>query len=320
MSQIHVLHENPDWSAPLFAALDELGLPYEDWFLHERTLDLGEAPPEGVFYNRMSASSHTRDHRYSAELAGAVLSWLESHGRRVLNPGRALALEISKVSQYAALRAHDIPTPRTVAAVGRRAILEAARKLDGSFITKHNRGGKGLGVHLFRSLDALERYLDGESFEAPVDGILLLQEYIESPDATITRCEFIGGEFLYAVRVDTSDGFELCPADDCRPGDAFCPATESPKPRFEILPGFRHPILARFREFLAANDVHVAAVEFIADREGNVYAYDVNTNTNYNPRAEAAAGVSGMRALAAFLGEELRAASVSPSLSCAAAR
>ena len=31
--------------------------------------------------------------------------------------------------------------------------------------------------------------------------------------------EFVGGEFLYAVRVDTSQGFELCPADACRIDD-----------------------------------------------------------------------------------------------------
>ena len=40
----------------------------------------------------------------------------------------------------------------------------------------------------------------------------------------ITRAEFIGGQFIYAVEVDTSDGFELCPADACAVGEAFCPA------------------------------------------------------------------------------------------------
>ena len=33
--------------------------------------------------------------------------------------------------------------------------------------------------------------------------------------------------------------------------------------------------------------------------------YDVNTNTNYNPAAEAKAGVSGMQAIARFLGRQL---------------
>src|ERR1043165_3938456 len=103
MSRIYVIHENDAWVEPLRSAVDEVGLLFAEWFLSEGTLDLSESPPEGVFYNRMSASSHTRDHRYAAELTGGVLAWLESHGRRVVNDSRALRLEISKIAQYAAL-------------------------------------------------------------------------------------------------------------------------------------------------------------------------------------------------------------------------
>ena len=103
MSRIHVLHENPAWLPPLAEAFDRAGLPWTEWFLHEGTFDLAAPPPEGVFYNRMSASSHTRDHRFSAELTAAVLAWLTRWGRRVVNGPGALDLEISKVRQYAAL-------------------------------------------------------------------------------------------------------------------------------------------------------------------------------------------------------------------------
>ena len=96
MSKIYVIHENDAWVEPLRAAFAEQGLPYEEWFLAEGVLDLESAPPEGVFYNRMSASSHTRDHRYAGELTGGVLRWLEHHGRRVVNDSRALQLEINK--------------------------------------------------------------------------------------------------------------------------------------------------------------------------------------------------------------------------------
>jgi hypothetical protein len=58
---------------------------------------------------------------------------------------------------------------------------------------------------------------------------------------------------------------------------------------------------------LADNGIGIAGIEFIVDRAGELYTYDVNTNTNYNGDAERAAGVSGMRAIAAYLGEELRA-------------
>jgi hypothetical protein len=200
--------------------------------------------------------------------------------------------------------------PRTIAAVGRDAIVEAAKAMGAPFITKHNRAGKGLGVRRFDDVEALVRYVDGDAFEDSVDGITLIQQYIAAPEPFITRVEFVGGRFLYAVRVDTSLGFELCPADACAIDDAFCPVGESaptPAPRFRVLDGFSHPILAKYGRFLAANGIEVAGIYFIDNRAGAIYTYDVNTNTNYNGDAERAAGVSGMRAIAAFLGAELRA-------------
>lgn len=314
--RIHVIHENDAWVEPLRAAFEELALPYDEWFLSEGLLDLSEAPPQGIYYNRMSASSHTRGHRYAAELTGGVLAWLESHGRRVVNDSRALRLEISKVAQYEALRAYGIRTPRTIAAVGERALLEAARRMEGAFITKHNRAGKGLGVKLFQSADALAEHLRSPAFEDSIDGITLIQEYIRAPEPYITRVEFVGGELLYAVRVDTSLGFELCPADVCQVGDAFCPIGEKPDPvsvacvppapRFRVVKDFRHPVVEAYRRFIAANGIGIAGIEFIEDESGAIFTYDVNTNTNYNAAAEAEAGIHGMRAVAAYLGRELR--------------
>ncbi len=318
MHKIHVIHENDEWTQPLKAALDARNLPHEDWFLDEGKLDLSSPPPEGVFYNRMSASSHTRNHRYAPEYAAAVLSWLEGHGRRVLNPGRALQLEISKVGQYAALEAQGVRTPRTVAVVGKEDLVAAAISVGAPFITKHNRAGKGLGVRLFQSTEELATYVDSDDFEVPLDGITLIQEYIKAPQPYITRCEFVGQEFLYAVRVDTSDGFLLCPADECQDTDAtLCPATSASK--FEIIESFNDPIIEDYKRVLKANDIHIAGIEFIVDAEGNKYTYDINTNTNYNPRAEHRAGKSGMQAIAHYLCRELAVAGYSgPGVPCAA--
>ena len=123
--------------------------------------------------------------------------------------------------------------------------------------------------------------------------------------------EFVGGEFLYAVRVDTSLGFELCPADVCEIGEAHCPVGETTPvtaaPRFRILQGFGHPIVERYRRFIADHGIGIAGIEFITDAAGELYTYDVNTNTNYNSDAEAAAGLYGMQAIAEYLGRELRA-------------
>ena len=307
MTHIHVIHENAAWLEPLSAVLDRDGLPWRDWFLDRGLFDLSRPPPEGVFYNRMSASSHTRGHRYAAELTAAVLAWLEGHGRRVVNGSRALDLEISKVRQYAALEAADIRTPDTVLVAGKELLVAAARKhfAAGAFILKPNRGGKGLGVRLFYTVDALGSYLDGLEYEPPVDGLHLLQEYVRAKVPLITRAEFIGGRFIYAVEVDTSEGFELCPADACAVGDTACPATEEPRAKFTIIDDIDAGLKRRYEAFLSANGIDVAGIEFVMDNAGAAYTYDVNTNTNYNPDAEARASRSAMGALARYLGEEL---------------
>lgn len=307
--KIYVIHENEEWTTHLFKRLDELGLPYEDWFIDEGLVDLSETPPQGVFYSRMSASSHTRGHRFAPELTESLLVWLEHHGRTVFNGSRALRLEVSKVNQYMALNAAGIQTPKTIAVNGKEQILQAAEKMDvRSFITKHNRAGKGLGVRLFHSLEALKEYVDGSEFEPSIDGITLIQEYIQAPEPFITRCEFVGGKFVYAVQVDTSEGFELCPADACRIDDLFCPVGEEveEKPKFQVIEGFDDPILKKYEDFLRQNEINVAGIEFIRNAAGDIFTYDVNTNTNYNADAEAAAGKYGMLELAKFLGEELK--------------
>ncbi len=314
MRRIHVLHENAAWLPPLAQAFDQRRLPWTEWFLDAGTFDLAAPPPQGVFYNRMSASSHTRGHRFAAELTAAVLAWLTRWGRRVVNGPGALDLEISKARQYAALEGHGIATPRTVLISGRERLVPAAlRHFAGQpVILKPNRGGKGLGVQLFASSESLAAYVAGDTYEAPVDGLHLLQEYVRAARPFITRIEFVGGRFLYAVEVDTSDGFELCPADACAIGDANCPVGEAPRgEKFTILDGIPDALRVRLEHFLAATGVEVAGIEFITDIEGRTLVYDVNTNTNYNPDAEVRAGRtgtarSGPGAIAEFLGAELR--------------
>lgn len=315
MPRIHVIHENPAWLPPLAAAFDQRGLPWTDWFLHEGAWDLAAPPPDGVFYNRMSASSHTRDHRYAAELTAGLLAWLTRWGRTVVNGPAALDLEISKARQYAALEAAGLRTPRSILVAGRGNILAAARAhFPGQpVILKPNRGGKGLGVRLFHTEAGLAEHLDSPDYETPVDGLHLLQAYIRAPRPVITRAEFVARRFLYAVEVDTSEGFELCPADACAIGEAACPVGEVPgKPehRFTVLPGIDPALRARLEAFLDRAQVDVAGIEFIADETGAPLVYDVNTNTNYNPDAEARAGLantdrSGPGAIATHLGRLL---------------
>ncbi|MGG4132273.1 alpha-L-glutamate ligase [Paenibacillus illinoisensis] len=308
MVKAYVIHENDSWIEPLKQAFEEENIPFEFWHLDHGILDIHQDPPLGVFYNRMSASSHSRGHRFAPEYTSNILAWLEQHDRKVLNEGRALELELSKIKQYLELQAHGVKTPFTVAAVGRDELLRAAKTFPyRPFITKHNRAGKGLGVYLFQQNEDLERYVYGPSFEYPVDGITLLQQYIDNDEQYITRCEFIDGEFYYAIRVDTSEGFELCPADACQIGDQFCPAPgQEVKAKFQVIDLFESPLISQYEALLKKNRISFAGIEFITDQNGLAYTYDINTNTNYNSDAETIAGVHGMRAIARTMGAYLK--------------
>ncbi len=135
-----------------------------------------------------------------------------------MNGSRALDLEISKARQCTALTRAGILFPPSLLAVGKEQVLEAARSLNGPVILKPDCGGKGAGVQFFSSADVLEEYLQGKANDFATDAPVLVQAYIEPAEPFIIRNEFVGGEHLYSVRVDTSGGFELCPADACEIG------------------------------------------------------------------------------------------------------
>jgi len=319
IKKIYILHENDEWTNHLTKRLEELDLEYEKWHLNTATIDLMEKPPLGIFYNRMSASSHTRGHRYAPETASAVIDWLEAHGAVVLNGSNALRFEVNKIKQYFALEQSGIRTPRTVAASGKEEIIKAALKLQEwmktvtignageelPFITKHNRAGKGLGVKLFKTVQELREHINSSNFEESVDGITLLQEYIEADEPYIYRNEFIGGKYLYTVRVDTSGGFELCPADSCSIENLFCPVGEVPEDqrRFKIvsLPENMEYLIERYENFLKKQSIDIAAIEMVV-RKDIPYTYDINTNTNYNSGAENVVGQFAMFEMAKYLG------------------
>jgi hypothetical protein len=298
--KVHVLHENPDWYAPLAAAFDAAGVPHEQWLLGEGPLDLDEPPPSGVFWSRMSASSHTRGHPHAKDQARALLGWLECSGRRVVNGRRVLELEVSKVAQLTALRAAGFDVPRTVAVAGTAELPAVARKLPVPFISKPNQGGKGLGVRRFESHDEFAEYVSSPAYLPPVDGITLLQEYLRAAEPVITRVEFVGAEYVYAISADTArGGFELCPADACA-------ADQLPAGRlFALRDGFDHPIIGRYRDFARRHDIEIAGFEFIETVDGRLVTYDVNTTTNYNAEIEELAPRPARPAVAAFFGRLL---------------
>ena len=310
-NKIYILHENDEWVEPLRKELQAINAPFEEWHLGKRNVDHLDKPPHGIFYNRMSASSHTRGHRYAPEHTAVVLNWLEKNKRRVINNSRALSLEISKSLQYKELESFGIKTPKTIYCSNKESILKSANVFTKPFITKHNRGGKGLGVKLFNNKKELDSYVSSRNFEPSIDGITLLQDYIDANPKVIKRVEFVNSKFLYTVEVDASEGFELCPACPEDQNDVpkqqiageFCPTTGN---KFKIMKNYKkNELTEKYENFIAANGIEIAGIEYITDKKGEIYTYDVNTNTNYNSQAEKVSEIKGMKSIAKFLKEEL---------------
>ena len=106
--QIYIIHENDEWVVPLREELKKINASYKEWHMGRDKIDSSNIPPNGVFYNRMSASSHTRGHRYAPEDTKVVLNWLENHNQRIINNSKALKLEISKQNQYQEMKKNNI--------------------------------------------------------------------------------------------------------------------------------------------------------------------------------------------------------------------
>ena len=181
---VHAIHENPEWFGVFAEQFAAQGVPYREWLLTGGELDLSEPPPAGVYWSRFSASSHTRGHGGSKEHSRAVLAWAEAAGRRVVNGTGVLALEVSKVLQLTALQAAGLEVPHTRVVVGSEHLLDAAHDFPAPFVTKHNQGGKGLGVRRFDSALDLAHELEAGEYPEPVDGVTLLQEYVAPADGT----------------------------------------------------------------------------------------------------------------------------------------
>jgi len=298
---VHVLYENPDWLPPVINALRSRGLEVIEHFVDGGSIDLAKPPPEGLYLNRMSPSSHTRGHQGGVVFMKEYLAYLESHGRRVINGSEAFSLELSKVRQHAALEAFGIRTPHTVAVIGKDAMPAAARAIAPPFITKHNQGGKGLGVQLFRSHESLDTLIADGGYDSSPDDINLIQQYIEPAEPFITRVEIVDGRFLYAIRSSTEQGFQLCPADACQLDDQFCPVgAAGPDDRFRLREDITasDPLVRKLVAFCRAHRLDVAGIEFVEDAHGNRFTYDINGTTNYNSDLEEVHGLHGMGAIA----------------------
>ena len=310
----YIIHENEEWLIPLRKALEKFDLQYEEWLLDDMTINIDQSPPNGIFFSRMSASNYTRNHLHSNQSSNIILTWLENHNRRVINGTNVLKIEFSKVLQQLLLKQSGFKTPKTIVAVGINKIKEAASNLNVyPMIIKPNQGGKGFGVKLINTINELDEMLEDNLINSSKDDTWLLQEKISTNEEFITRMEFIGGNFIYSLKVFSKNSFELCPADACEVDlDQFCPVDEindinNSQPSFFIDDDPDKNLAKQLTIFLKKHQIEVAGVEFIRNKDGVPIFYDINTNTNYNLNAEKQSKVNknGMEEIALFLKSEL---------------
>jgi len=130
-----------------------------------------------------------------------VLHRLESAGRRVLNPPRALEICVDKYLASARLDAAGLPTPPTIVCQDAEMAIDAFQRLGGDVVVKPLFGSEGRGMirvtdieiawRTFRTLERLQT-------------ILYVQQFIHHPGWDL-RVFVLGGRVLTAMRRHAKD-------------------------------------------------------------------------------------------------------------------
>ena len=300
--------------APLFGALDDVGAPYERVFANELSFDpAGPAPDWSLAVNKVSPSSYLRGHARSIAVARELLPLLEERGTPVVNGSRAFALETSKARQLLLLRQLGIRAPAARLITDPAQAPSAARELRFPVIVKPNVGGSGAHMRRFDSPEELAA--GAAELDLGPDGTGLVQEFLESEDGSSRRVEFLGGEYLYAIRIANEPGqdFNLCPADICQVQESAefdnC-VVDAPAKKQLRIDAFDAPrsIVDEVLRIARVGGLDVGGVEYlVAARDGLPYVYDINALSNFVTDAPSLVGFDPHARFAEWLVERARA-------------
>lgn len=312
---ICILYEDDKRTEDLIETLIETGFPenkIKKWVIVGGHIDIDTSSPpqkQWLYFSRLSASAAMRKHNGSIAFGRHILQWLDVHGCDVVNGIHALELEVSKVKQYMSLMTVGVAFPSTrvisnESTVGPAVLSWLAKKKRGVFYIKPVTGGSGMAVQRFESPHQFQKELPGlfkKDQRAP-DSMYILQEGKEQlinwfhrtkkklvgQKKLFYRMEFIDQEFLYVLRIATPVAVHTS-----------CPACDAPTRfdnEFDIIPnpvsyfektGQWASFVKKCKLFMKQNAMFIGAFEFsIVDN--TFFVYDVNTNTNYNKKAEKA--------------------------------
>ena len=276
-AQLAVLYEHPQWFQPLFAALERRGVPYLPIQLAGHGFDpASRNVPASLILSRVAQSSFLREPEHPIFYAEALLDHWERLGARVINGADVLAIDSSKARQLSLITSLGYAVPDTRVVHRARDLLAATEGMRFPLLVKANIGGSGAGIVRYSSAEELQSAIADRMVPQSVDQVLLVQDYVPPRGGSIIRLETLGGNFLYAIEVESrGDSFDLCPADACvaQPGRTAIRMTA-------VTPG---PEIIEAAERIArAAGLDLGGVEVVIDdRDGTPRFYDINAMSNF---------------------------------------
>jgi glutathione synthase/RimK-type ligase-like ATP-grasp enzyme len=276
-AQLAVLYEHPQWFQPLFAALERRGMSYVPVKLTGHRFDPASRDvPAPLVLSRVAQSSFLREPEHPIFYAEALLDHWATCGARVLNGAEVLAIDSSKARQLSLISSLGYAAPQTRVVHRVSDLLAASEGMSWPLLVKANIGGSGAGIVRYSSPEELRAAIADRMVPDSVDKVLLVQDYVPPRNGSIIRLETLGGNFLYAIEVESrGDSFDLCPADACvaQPGRAAIRMT-AVTPAREIIEAAER--IAR------AVGLDVGGVEVVIDdRDGIPRFYDINAMSNF---------------------------------------
>ena len=276
-AQLAVLYEHPLWFQPLFAALERRGMPYLPIHLADHSFDpASREAPAPLILSRDAQSSFLREPEHPIFYAEALLDHWERCGARVINGADVLAIDSSKARQLSLMTSLGYAVPETRVVHRVEDLLAAAEGMAFPLLVKANIGGSGAGIVRYMSAEELRVAATDRMIPQSVDQVLLLQEYIPARSGTILRLETLGGNFLYAIEVESKgDTFDLCPADACavERGPAAIRMTAVTPPR---------ELIEAAERIARAAGLDLGGIEVVIDdRDGTSRFYDINAMSNF---------------------------------------
>ena len=311
-SPIGVLDEHPDWLDPLYSIFDERGVPYEkiDISTFSYNPKLKECLP--FYINRLSPSALNRGHESAFAFTLDYITHLESMGARVVNGSHTVLIETSKAKQASILSTLNIPQPRTIVLNNITQIEKYISDFQFPILLKPNCGGSGSGIQKFENSDDLKSSTDAGKIDIPVNGLFILQEFIQPRDGYIVRLETINGKLAYAMKVFTDGTFNLCPSDGCDMDRStsttdelgYCPSTTDSDVRFELYKNPPSDVVNAVERIVTHAGMECGGIEYTVGKDGQWYIYDINPLSILRASFKEEYGVDGWGMLADFFIDE----------------